>query len=61
MLERLFKLALFLDLRLQTIISELKYILLYQPWRESYHTDLEIAMILRISNKWRFVAASIEG
>jgi hypothetical protein len=52
---------LFLDLRLQTIISELKYILLYQPWRESYHTDLEIAMILRISNKWRFVAASIEG
>jgi len=59
MLERLFKLALFLDL--QTIISELKYILLYQPWRESYHTDLEIAMILRISNKWRFDAASIEG
>jgi|EP00970_Alexandrium_tamarense_P000689 hypothetical protein len=61
MLERLFKLALFLDLRLKTIISVLKYILLYQPWRESSHTDLEIAMILRISNKWRFDAASIEG
>lgn len=61
MLERLFKLALFLDLRLQTILSELKYILLYQPWRESYHTDLEIALFMRISNKWRFDTASIEG